>query len=120
MTARCLAEEAFLVDIDADAYTLVLWEGIIMRKEIGVLLTGALCFDLGVVLLPSASQAQNAIYMKFSDADVRHELIVMKLNKGDLKAEKACLDGKGTLGENKGQGYCRRPEPEGRRAEPKR
>ncbi len=74
-----------------------------MRKELGLIMMGAVAFDLGTVVVPA--QAADAIYLKI-DA-LPNSLNFTKIDLNDAKAANACVAGKGTLVEYKGDKYCR-------------
>lgn len=72
-----------------------------MRKEASLVLTGLIAFDLGTVVVPA--HAADTIYMKIDNLSADSDYL--KLN--GLKATDACVAGKGTLVEFKGDKYCR-------------
>lgn len=75
-----------------------------MRKELGLIMMGAVAFDLGTVVVPA--QAADAIYLKYDDS-LPNNFNFGKFNPNDAKAANACVAGKGTLVEYKGDKYCR-------------
>lgn len=74
-----------------------------MRKELGFILMGAVVFDLGTFVVPA--QAADAIYMKYEALPSTFNF--QKFNAKDASAANACVAGKGTLAEFKGDKYCR-------------
>jgi hypothetical protein len=77
-----------------------------MRKEIGLILAGAVAFDLGTVVVPA--QAADAIYLKIDDRDMQSLAFnFSKFDVGDASAANKCIAGKGALVEFKGDKYCR-------------
>ncbi len=75
-----------------------------MRKEVGLLLASAVCFDLGVVSV-QAQQAAVDYFLKIEGIDSNHNF--QKLDMANPAAAKTCVGGKGTLVEFKGTKYCR-------------
>ena len=74
-----------------------------MRKELGLIVMGAVAFDLGTVVVPA--QAADAIYMKYDALPSTFNF--HKFDAKDASAANACVAGKGTLSEFKGDKYCR-------------
>lgn len=74
-----------------------------MRKELGLIVMGAVAFDLGTVVVPA--QAADPFYLKY-DA-LPNTFNFHKFNPSDANAANACVAGKGTLVEYKGDKYCR-------------
>ncbi|TAJ97596.1 MAG: hypothetical protein EPO10_03395 [Reyranella sp.] len=74
-----------------------------MRKELGLIVMGAVAFDLGTVVVPA--QAADAIFLKIDG--LSGESNYHKFNPSDAKAANSCVAGKGTLVEYKGDKYCR-------------
>ncbi|KAF0103107.1 MAG: hypothetical protein FD144_2282 [Rhodospirillaceae bacterium] len=74
-----------------------------MRKELGLIMMGAVAFDLGTVIVPA--QAADPIYLKM-DA-LPNSFNFQKIDIRDLASSNACVAGKGTLVEYKGDKYCR-------------
>lgn len=74
-----------------------------MRKELGLIVMGAVAFDLGTVVVPA--QAADAIYLKYDSLPSTFNF--HKFDAKDAAAVNACVAGKGTLAEFKGDKYCR-------------
>jgi hypothetical protein len=77
-----------------------------MRKEIGLILAGAVAFNLGTVVVPA--QGADANYLKIDGRDMESVAFnFQKFDVGDASAANRCVAGKGTLVEFKGDKYCR-------------
>ena len=74
-----------------------------MRKELGLIMMGAVAFDLGTVIVPA--QAADTTYLKI-DA-LPNNFNFTKIDSSDAKVANGCVAGKGTLVEYKGDKYCR-------------
>jgi hypothetical protein len=74
-----------------------------MRKELGLIVMGAVAFDLGTVVVPA--QAADAIFLKY-DA-LPNNFNFHKFDAKDAAAANACVAGNGTPVEYKGDKYCR-------------
>ncbi len=81
-----------------------------MYKEVGLVLAGALCFDLGVVVVPA--RAQDSTFMKIENLSPSQEYLKIKMD-DVLVSSKACVSNKGTLVEFKGTKYCQSAQKTG-------
>ena len=87
-----------------------------MRKKLGLVLAAAVCFDLGVVIVPAHAAGDGASAGKASvqDSPSFLKLDVLPSNQEYLKikmddlfvSSKACLSSKGKLVEFKGTKFC--------------
>lgn len=78
-----------------------------MRKELGIMLMGAVAFDLGTIVVPQQARAQSAVDMFIKIDNLSNEFNFSKFNPRDAAAANSCVTGKGTLVEYKGDKYCR-------------
>ena len=78
-----------------------------MRKELGLILMGAVAFDLGTIVVPERALAQSAVDMFIKMDSLPSEFNFQKFNAKDASAANSCVAGKGTLVEYKGDKYCR-------------
>lgn len=76
-----------------------------MRKELGLIMMGAVAFDLGMVIVPA--QAADPIYLKMDILPNSLSFNFTKIDPNDAKVANGCVAGKGTLVEYKGDKYCR-------------
>lgn len=74
-----------------------------MRKELGLIMMGAVAFDLGTVVVPA--QAADTVYLKIDV--LPNTFNFEKIEIRDLASSNACVARKGTLVEYKGDKYCR-------------
>lgn len=74
-----------------------------MRKELGLIMMGAIAFDLGTVVVPA--HAAEPEWLKIDTLPNSFNFAKIDLN--DAKAANGCVAGKGTLVEYKGDKYCR-------------
>ncbi|MDP1966764.1 MAG: hypothetical protein Q8K93_31740 [Reyranella sp.] len=81
-----------------------------MRKELGLVLMGAVAFDLGTIVVPQQALAQKAMDMFIKIDSLSNEFNYSKVDIRELSAAKNCTDGKGTLVEYRGDKYCRTPK----------
>ena len=84
-----------------------------MRKVVGLMLVGAACFDLGVLVVPARAADYDVHYLKIDalPADsVAFNFAKIKLDY--LAAAKACTGSGGTPVDFKGTKYCRTPKTE--------
>ena len=77
-----------------------------MRKELGLIVMGAVAFDLGTVIVPERALAQAADYFLKIDG-LSGESNYLKFTNNDKAAANKCVADKGTLVEFKGDKYCR-------------
>jgi hypothetical protein len=78
-----------------------------MRKELGLILMGAVAFDLGTIVVPERALAQSAVDMFIKIGNLSDEYNFHKFDAKDAAAANSCVAGKGTLVEYKGDKYCR-------------
>jgi len=76
-----------------------------VRKELGLMLMGAVCFDLGVLVIP-ARAADVDYYMKIDNMHTVSFNFV-KIEIDYAAAAKACTGAGGTPVDFKGTKYCR-------------
>lgn len=81
-----------------------------MRKDVGLILAAAVCFDLGVVVVPAhAADAMDAFIklgtLKIDNFAPNQEYLKIKMT-DVLVSSKACQADKGKLVEVKGTLYC--------------
>ncbi len=84
-----------------------------MYKEVGLVLAGALCFDLGVVVVPAkAADEKSVAFLKIDSFSPSQDYI--KITMEDvLVTSMKCTSNKGTLVEFKGTKYCQTPKQPG-------
>lgn len=84
-----------------------------MYKEVGLVLAGALCFDLGVVLVPAKAADEISLnFAKIETLSANQEYLKIKMD-DVLVSSKACTSNKGTLVDFKGTKYCQTPKQAG-------
>lgn len=84
-----------------------------MYKEVGLVLAGAICFDLGVVIVPAqATNEKSAEFLKIDNLSSNQEYLKIKMDDVSVSA-KACATNKGTLVDFKGTKYCQTPKQPG-------
>ena len=79
-----------------------------MRKEVGLMLMGAVCFDLGVLVVPARAADVDSLYQKIDS--LPSESISVNFAKIEVDyadAAKACKGSGGTPVDFKGTKYCR-------------
>lgn len=80
-----------------------------MRKDVGLILAAAVCFDLGVVVVPVHAAGDNQFHkdhvLKIDNLDPNQEYLKIKMTEV-LISSKACQSDKGKLVDFKGTLYC--------------
>ena len=81
-----------------------------MYKEVGLVLAGVVCFDLGVVVVPARAADEISLnFAKIETLSANQDYLKIKLD-DVLVSSKACTSSKGTLVEFKGTKYCQTPK----------
>lgn len=75
-----------------------------MRKDVGLLLAAAVCFDLGTVVVP-AHAAGIDMFLKLDNFAPNQEYLKIKMT-DVLVSSKACQSNKGKVVDVKGTLYC--------------
>ncbi len=82
-----------------------------MQKEVGLLLAGMTCFDLGIMVLPTHAEV-SLNFSKVQTLSANQSYI--KYMPGDLASfQTSCTANKGKLVEFQGTKYCQTPKAKG-------